>query len=80
MRSKNFCKKLYSEIDLFLREKKLNRYEVAEKMGVSKQNVSDNLLKLKDGKPVNLGWILKLEETLDIIFLFLKSEKNGNCK
>ena len=49
-KEKEIAQKLYSKIDLFLRENNLNRYEVANRMGHRKQAVSEILLKLKDGK------------------------------
>lgn len=67
---KEIAQKLYSKIDLYLREKKINRYEVANKMGRRKQAVSEILLKLKDGKFPRLQNILKLQEALGITIIF----------
>ena len=40
-KEKEIAQKLYSKIDLYLRENNLNRYEVANKMGHRKQAVSE---------------------------------------
>lgn len=58
--------KLYSIIDLKMRENNIKRYEIAEKIGVSKQTISDNLLKLKDGKSVQLKFLMDISEVLNI--------------
>ncbi len=69
-KEKEIAQKLYSKIDLYLREKKINRYEVANKMGHRKQAVSEILLKLKDGKFPRLQNLLKLQEALGITIIF----------
>lgn len=69
-KEKEIAQKLYSKIDLYLRENKINRYEVANKMGRRKQAVSEILLKLKDGKFPRLQNLLKLQETLGITIIF----------
>lgn len=69
-KEKEIAQKLYSKIDLYLREKKINRYEIANKMGRRKQAVSEILLKLKDGKFPRLQNLLKLQEALGITIIF----------
>lgn len=69
-KEKEIAQKLYSKIDLYLREQKINRYEVANKMGRRKQAVSEILLKLKDGKFPRLQNLLKLQEALGITIIF----------
>lgn len=64
------AKNIYSKIDIFLRENKMNRYEIADKIGVSKQTISDILLKLKDGKFPKLKTLLKLQDYLGIELIF----------
>ena len=64
------AKNIYSKIDIFLRENKMNRYEIADKIGVSKQTISDILLKLKDGKFTKLKTLLKLQDYLGIEIIF----------
>ena len=64
-KEKEIAQKLYSKIDLFLRENNLNRYEVANKMGVS-----EILLKLEDGKFPRLQSLLKLQEALGLPIIF----------
>nr|DAI56054.1 MAG TPA: DNA-binding protein [Caudoviricetes sp.] len=69
-KEKKIAQKLYSKIDLYLRENNLNRYEVANKMGHRKQAVSEILLKLKDGKFPRLQSLLKLQEALEMPIIF----------
>lgn len=66
MRVNSTPQKLYSIIDLTLRKKGIRRYQIAKKIGVSKQSVSDNLLRLKDGKSVQLKFLLDICEVLNI--------------
>ncbi|MEX6519040.1 hypothetical protein AB6N29_03515 [Fusobacterium animalis] len=70
VKEKEIAQKLYSKIDLYLRENKLNRYEIAVKMGRRKQAVSEILLKLKDGKFPRTQNLLKLQEALGINIIF----------
>lgn len=66
-KNEKIAKELYSKIDLKLREKKLHRYQLAEKIGVPKQTISDFLLNLKDGKlPKSLEKFFKIVSVLDI--------------
>ena len=69
-KEKEIAQKLYSKIDLYLRENKINRYEVANKMGHRKQAVSEILLKLKDGKFPRIQSLLKLQEALEMPIIF----------
>lgn len=69
-KEKEIAQKLYSKIDLYLRENKINRYEVANKMGHRKQAVSEILLKLKDGKFPKIQSLLKLQEALEMPIIF----------
>lgn len=69
-KEKEIAQKLYSKIDLFLRENNLNRYEVANRMGHRKQAASEILLKLKDGKFPRLQSLLKLQEALGLPIIF----------
>lgn len=65
-------KKIYSKIDLLLREKKVNRYEAAEKIGISKQAFSDMLLRMKDGQMPKLTTLLSLQDFLEEEIIFFK--------
>lgn len=70
VKEKEIAQKLYSKIDLYLRENKINRYEIATRMGHRKQAVSEILLKLKDGKFPRTQSLLKLQEALGINIIF----------
>ena len=70
VKEKEIAQKLYSKIDLYLRENKINRYEIATRMGHRKQAVSEILLKLKDGKFPRTQSLLKLQEALGIHIIF----------
>jgi len=70
VKEKEIAQKLYSKIDLYLRENKINRYEIATRMGHRKQAVSEILLKLKDGKFPRTQSLLKLQEALGISIIF----------
>lgn len=65
-------KKIYSKIDLIIREKKLTRYKVAEKLGLSKQAFSGLLLRMKDGEMPKLTTLLSLQECLGEVIIFFK--------
>lgn len=70
MKENEIAKKLYIKIDFSMRKSKIRNYQLAEKIGISMQYMSDLLLALKDGKLIHLKYLLKIQEILGEAFIF----------
>ncbi|WP_278572531.1 hypothetical protein [Fusobacterium ulcerans] len=66
MKEKEIAKKIYTKIDMEIFEKKLTYKEVAENIGTSNQNFSDQMNNLKKGKFITLRNLLKIQNFLEI--------------
>ena len=66
MKEKEIAKKIYTKIDMEIFEKKLTYKEVAENIGTSNQNFSDQMNNLKKGKFITLRNLLKIKNFLEI--------------
>ena len=67
---KKISKKLYTKINREISKKNLKYKEVAEKIGTSNQNFSDQMKNLKNGKYITIRFLIKLQEFLDIDLIF----------
>lgn len=67
---KEISKKLYTKINKEITKKNLKYREVAEKIGTSNQNFSDQMKNLKNGKYITIRFLIKLQEFLEIDLIF----------
>lgn len=67
---KEISRKLYRKITREISRKNLKYREVAEKIGTSNQNFSDQMKNLKNGKYITIRFLVKLQEFLGIDLIF----------
>ncbi len=67
---KEISRKLYRKITKEISRKNLKYREVAEKIGTSNQNFSDQMKNLKNGKYITIRFLVKLQEFLGIDLIF----------
>ncbi len=67
---KEISRKLYRKITKEISKKNLKYREVAEKIGTSNQNFSDQMKNLKNGKYITVRFLVKLQEFLGIDLIF----------
>lgn len=67
---KEIAQKLYEKINKEILKKGLTYLKVAENIGSSKQNFSDQMKNLKNGKYITIRFLLKLQEALEIDLIF----------
>ena len=67
---KEISRKLYKKITKEISKKNLKYKEVAEKIGTSNQNFSDQMKNLKSGKYITIRFLIKLQEFLEIDLVF----------
>ncbi len=67
---KEISRKLYRKITREISRKNLKYREVAEKIGTSNQNFSDQMNNLKNGKYITIRFLIKLQEFLEIDLIF----------
>lgn len=67
---KEISRKLYRKITKEISKKNLKYREVAEKIGTSNQNFSDQMKNLRNGKYITIRFLVKLQEFLGIDLIF----------
>ncbi|MCF2625277.1 helix-turn-helix transcriptional regulator [Fusobacterium perfoetens] len=67
---KEISKKLYAKITKEISKKNLRYREIAEKIGTSNQNFSDQMKNLRNGKYITIRFLIKIQEFLDIDLIF----------
>lgn len=67
---KEISKKLYKKITKEISKKNLRYREIAEKIGTSNQNFSDQMKNLKNGKYITIRFLVKLQDFLEIDLIF----------
>lgn len=66
MEEKKIAIKFYEKINEKILEKNTTYYKIAENLGMSQQNFSDQMKNLKKGKFIKIKTILRLQEYLGI--------------